>query len=136
MTERKPPNVSVGNWVERQIRDAQQRGSFDNLPGAGKPIPGLNEPQHELSWVAAKLRLENVPIAAILPPSLALAKEVEDFPDRLAQEKSEMVVRRLIEDLNQRILQAHRRPQEGPPLRVMTRDVEKLVEAWRERRAH
>ena len=25
--------------VDRQIREAQERGEFDNLPGAGKPLP-------------------------------------------------------------------------------------------------
>src|ERR671931_357603 len=26
--------------VEKQIREAQERGEFDNLPGAGKPLSG------------------------------------------------------------------------------------------------
>jgi hypothetical protein len=76
-----------------------------------------------------------LPIAAILPPALALAREVEDLPERLLKEKSEASVRAIINDLNERILHAHRRPQEGPPLRVMTRDVESLVETWREARS-
>jgi DnaJ family protein C protein 28 len=28
----------VGSYVEEMIRDAQERGEFDNLPGAGKPL--------------------------------------------------------------------------------------------------
>jgi hypothetical protein len=40
-----------------------------------------------------------------------------------------------LEDLNDRIVKAHRRPQEGPPLRVMAQDVEKRVTAWREARS-
>ena len=28
--------------VDAQIRAAEARGAFDNLPGAGKPIPGTN----------------------------------------------------------------------------------------------
>ena len=136
MTERKPPRVSWSGWIEQQIRGAERRGSFENLPGAGKPIPGLREPHDDMAWIAAKLRRENLPIAAILPPSLALAKEVEDLPERLAAEKSEAAVRRVVEDLNDRILKAHRRPQEGPPLRVMAQDVDKRVAAWREARSH
>ncbi|MGX7679034.1 DnaJ family domain-containing protein [Jatrophihabitans sp. DSM 45814] len=132
MTKRKPPNVSWGDWVEHQIRDAQNRGGFDDLPGKGKPLPSLKEPHDDMAWIAAKLRRENLSIAAILPPSLALAKEVEDLPERLAKEKSEAAVRAVVLDLNERILQAHRRPQEGPPMRVMTRDVERVVQDWRE----
>ena len=42
MTDRKPPGVGFQTWVERQIREAMERGEFDNLPGKGKPID-LNE---------------------------------------------------------------------------------------------
>jgi hypothetical protein len=135
VTERKPPKVSWAGWIEHQIRSAQRRGSFDDLPGAGKPIQGLNEPHDDMAWIAAKLRRENVSIAALLPPSLALAKEVEDLEARLLTEKSEAAVRRIVEDLNERIRLAHRRPQEGPPLRVMAQDVDKRVAAWRQGRS-
>jgi hypothetical protein len=36
MTERKPPGVSFESWVEKQIREAADRGEFDNLPGASR----------------------------------------------------------------------------------------------------
>ena len=120
--------------VGRLDEGATYVGSFDNLPGKGKPIPGLNEPRHENAWVASLAKRENLPVSAMLPPSLALAKEVEDLPARLAKEKSERAVRDVVEDLNERIRLAHRRPQEGPPLRVWTRDVEALVESWRKHR--
>ena len=38
------------NWespVERAIREAQERGEFDNLPGAGKPLRNLGSPDVE-----------------------------------------------------------------------------------------
>jgi hypothetical protein len=38
MTERKPPGMSFESWVDKQIREATERGEFDGLPGAGKPI--------------------------------------------------------------------------------------------------
>jgi len=43
MTERKPPGVSWESWFEEQIRQAQEGGAFENLPGAGKPLPDLEE---------------------------------------------------------------------------------------------
>ena len=49
MTERKRPDITFESWVERQIRVAQERGDFDNLPGAGKPIPHYGD--DELWWV-------------------------------------------------------------------------------------
>ena len=39
MTERKPKEISFTSWIDRQINEAQERGEFDNLPGAGKPLP-------------------------------------------------------------------------------------------------
>ncbi|SOD75163.1 uncharacterized protein DUF1992 [Jatrophihabitans sp. GAS493] len=134
MTERKPKNVSVGNWVEGQIIRAQRRGDFDDLPGEGKPLPPLELGGDDMSWIAAKLRKENLPVAAVLPPSLALAKEVEDLPALMQRQHGERDVRAHLEDLNLRILQAHRRPQEGPPLRVMTLDIDEFVADWRRRR--
>ena len=32
MTERKPPGVSFESWVDKQIREAEARGEFAELP--------------------------------------------------------------------------------------------------------
>ena len=66
MTDRKPAGVGFGTWVERQIREAAERGEFDNLPGAGKPIADLDKPHDELWWVKDKLRREQL---SYLPPT-------------------------------------------------------------------
>lgn len=39
------------DFVEEQIRLANERGDFDNLPGAGKPIKGLTS-QYDPNWWA------------------------------------------------------------------------------------
>ena len=75
MTERKPPGVSFESWVDRQIREAQERGAFDDLPGAGKPLPGHQEPYDENWWLKRKISSEDL---SLLPPSLALRKEAEE----------------------------------------------------------
>lgn len=36
-------------YVERRIREAIERGEFDDLPGSGQPIPDLND--DPLWWV-------------------------------------------------------------------------------------
>ena len=38
MTARKPANRNFSDWIEDQIREAEERGEFDNLPGKGKPL--------------------------------------------------------------------------------------------------
>jgi DnaJ-like protein len=128
VTERKPPQLSVPAWVERQIRAAEQSGAFDDLPGKGRPIPDLGRKHDDMAWVADYLRRENVDAAELLPPALALAKEVEQLPERLAREASEARVRRHIETLNARIHSAYARPHlSGPPMRVRPVDLEAAV---------
>lgn len=122
--------MSAEDWVERQIRMAQERGEMDNLPGAGKPLP--QRPNDTMAWVAQKLREENHDTSVLLPPSLALPKEVAALPARLAKIRTEKEVRDLVADLNKRIVDVHRRPQVGPPLRLGPLDADEVVRDWRE----
>lgn len=133
MTERKPPGVSFETWIDRQIREAQERGQFERLPGAGKPIPGANEPYDELWWVKNVMRREE--LTFMLPTGLALRKEAEDIDAAAAKKAAEEDVRALVVDLNRRIADALRKPPEGPPVTVMPLDVERVVRTWRERRS-
>ena len=131
MTERKPPRVGFGTWVERQIREATERGEFDNLPGAGKPIADLDKPHDELWWVKGKLRRENL---SYLPPTIALRKEAEEALAEASRAGSEAQVRRIVADINGKIVEGNRKAASGPPLNLMPFDVERVVRAWRERR--
>lgn len=129
MTERKPVDMPVGDWVERQIRAAQERGAFDDLPGAGKPLPRRSGDVME--WVADKLRSENTDPRALLPPSLGLRKELEELPERLARVRAEATVRQIVADLNKRIANEILVPGDGPPLLVRPVDVAEAVATWR-----
>ena len=132
MTERKPPGIGFETWVERQIREASERGEFDHLPGAGKPIADLDKPHDELWWVKQKLRRENL---SYLPPTIALRKEAEDALLAASQARSEAQVRRIVADINRKILEGNRKAASGPPLNRMPFDAERVVRTWRERRA-
>jgi hypothetical protein len=132
MTERKPTGVSFESWVDRQISAAQAKGEFDDLPGAGKPLPKKKHGQDSaLAWVADKVRSEGHDMSVLLPPSLAIAKELEDLPKRLARERREARVREIVEDLNERIRAEHRHPSGGPFLRAQPLDVDETVATWR-----
>jgi len=50
----------LDSLVERRIREAQERGELDNLPGAGKPIPDLDSPEDELAWVKRWMKREGI----------------------------------------------------------------------------
>jgi hypothetical protein len=132
VTQRKPPGITFENWVERQIREAQERGEFDNLPGAGKPIPGIDA-DDELWWVKQYLRREKL---GYLPPTLALRKEVEEVLAAVPNVESESAVRELVDKINGKIAAAIRMPLEGPPLNLMPLDVNRVIDSWRERNRH
>ncbi len=115
--------------IDRQIREAQERGEFDNLPGAGKPLPGHGEEYEEDWWIKELIRREN--ITGVLPASLRLRREVEDLMRTVATRKTEAAVRRVVADLNERILRAQRGHLDGPPVVLSTVDADEIVAAWR-----
>ena len=118
-------------WVDLQIKQAMERGEFDNLPGAGKPLGDLGSP-HDRDWWLKKL-IEREKIT-VLPAALQLRKDDAELDDVLDRETAEKVVREMVEDFNRRIVAARRQLQGGPPVVMPTRDVEAEVMAWRERR--
>ncbi|MGH8824435.1 MAG: DUF1992 domain-containing protein [Jiangellaceae bacterium] len=133
MTERKPAKMGFESWVERQIREAQERGEFDHLPGAGKPLPGLTGIYDDMWWVKQLAERERV---STLPPMLALRKEAEDLLDGLADVSSEASVRDLVDDYNARVVEAIRRPRDGPLFAIPRRlDVDDVLAEWARRRA-
>jgi hypothetical protein len=121
------------SMIERAIRDAQERGEFDDLPGAGKPLPDRGQPYDENWWLKDLVRREN--ITGVLPASMALRKDLDDLAEAAAKMPAEADVRALVADLNRRIVLARRGHLDGPPVVVSRLDVEKVVAAWRERRA-
>jgi hypothetical protein len=120
-------------WVDLQVRRAIERGEFDDLPGAGKPIRGLDG-AHDPDWWVKSL-IERERITGVLPPALALRKEDAELDARLDREPTEDGVRRSVEDFNRRVVDARRQLLGGPPVITPTRDVEQEVDAWRARRA-
>jgi hypothetical protein len=129
MTRRKPSGVRWETWIDRQIREAEERGEFDDLPGAGKPIPDLDKPFDEMWWVKDKLRREGL---SYMPPSVALRKEAHDALAAASRARSEAEVRKIISAINEKIREAHRKTIAGPPLMLVPYDVERVVREWRE----
>ncbi|MET7284770.1 DUF1992 domain-containing protein [Streptomyces sp. NPDC005573] len=132
MTERKPPGVPFESWVDRQIRDAQNRGEFAHLTGTGAPLPtGLESTYDELWWIKRKMAREGL---AVLPPALALRKEAEDALEAALSAPSERSVRQIITAVNAKISDMMFKPPPGPPLGKKPYDVEEIVREWRRRR--
>ena len=134
MTPRKPPGVSFETWVDGQIRRAQEDGAFENLAGAGKPLPRRHSEQSSYEWALEWARKENVDPIGMLPPGLALRREKQDLPGVLARLPSESAVRAVVEDLNARVDAYWRAPADGPQVPVGQVDVEEAVAKWRAER--
>jgi hypothetical protein len=131
VTRRKPPGVSFETWVDSQIRRAQEDGAFDNLAGAGRPLPRRHGEQSSYEWALDWARRENVDPIGMLPPGLALRREKQDLPRLLARLPSESAVRAVVDDFNARVDAYWRRPADGPQVPVGQVDVEETVTRWR-----
>ncbi|MFC4118689.1 DUF1992 domain-containing protein [Nonomuraea zeae] len=132
MSERKPAGLPFESWVDRQIREAEERGQFDDLPGAGKPLPGLDRHHDEMWWIKQKLESEGLSMP--LPPTLALRKEAEEALAEARGARTEAEARRIVEDVNDKIRKAIRTGLSGPPLNLMPFDADAIVSEWRKAR--
>ncbi|WP_019136856.1 DUF1992 domain-containing protein, partial [Cellulomonas massiliensis] len=119
-------------WVDRVVADAVARGEFDDLPLAGKPIPGIDRPHDPDWWLKALVEREH--LTGLAPEALRLRTESAELDARLDEERYEARVRQVVEELNARIVEARRQLLGGPPVVTPLRDVEREVERWRARR--
>ena len=127
MTERKPPWTSWETWIEAQIRVATEKGAFDNLPGAGKPLPNLDEAYDPLWWVKQLVKREGI---SVLPPSLELLRKVESELAAIEKLDDEATVRGRVDALNIEIAKVNATVVEGPPTRLGTLDIDQVVARW------
>jgi len=70
----------LDQWAERHIVDAQRKGEFEDLPGAGQPLV-LDDDSHIPAELRAAFRL--LKNAGCLPPELQQRKEAVELNDLL-----------------------------------------------------
>lgn len=134
---RRPGPPRYESPVDKAIREAMERGEFDDLPGAGKPLTNLGDPNDALWWVRGLVEREQLDFTGALPPAIALRKEAATFPESLLDLRTEDSVREVLEDFNRRVKRDRLRPSEPgmPQLLAPTVDVDDLVAQWRTLRA-
>jgi hypothetical protein len=133
VTERKPKDMSFRSWVDQQIAGAEERGVFDDLPGAGRPLDLSGDGDFTGKWLRDYVRREGASFEDALPLPLRLRKESERLAETIASFPSEAAVRAAASDLNRRIMDWRRIPV-GPPVYVKLADEEALAAAWRQAR--
>lgn len=126
----------IESWADQAIKQAQRRGDFDNLPGAGKPLQGLDRPYDPNWWVKGLLERERLDMTAVMPGVMALRRERQGFPETLLGLPGEDAVRAHLEDFNERVLADRRKPYfgTGSPMVAGRVDVEEMLGRWRELR--
>jgi hypothetical protein len=114
--------------IDRQIREAQEAGAFDNLPYRGERIP-IEDDSAAGAWALAHHILKN---AHMVPPWIATDREVRDLLARrdaildraarsstLGRERDRRELERVVADANRAIailnneaptVRQHRRP--------------------------
>ena len=87
--------------IEERIRKAQEKGAFENLEGAGKPL-NLKDDSH----IAEDLRLAHKILknADCLPPEIELKKEIQRTEDLLSGMKDTAQKHRTLKKLNYLIM--------------------------------
>jgi hypothetical protein len=107
-----------------------ERGEFDDLPGQGKPLDLSDRDPNW--WVKGLLEREQIPMP--LPTSLALRREAREIDETVADCRTEAAVRDVVDALNERILDSHRRRVDGPPVVTAKVDVDAVVARGQEHR--
>jgi len=111
--------------VEQRIKEAMEKGEFENLPGKGKPIP-LEDDSHvpEDLRLAYKL-LKN---ADCLPPELLEKKEILQMEDMLTAIPDEKERYKLIKKINFKIMKLNVMGRKSPLLEEKQIYYKKLID--------
>jgi hypothetical protein len=131
VTERKPQGLSFTSWIDQQVADAERRGVFDDLPGAGKPLAIRPDGgDYGQAWIRDYAKREGVAPEEFLPTPLRLRREIELLGEAVSGFRSEAEVREAAADLNRRIVEWRKIPL-GPPVHVRLVNADDLVSRWR-----
>jgi hypothetical protein len=116
--------------AERKIREAMDRGEFDNLSGAGKPLP-----EEDLSGVPEELRMAYKVLknAGCLPPEVELRKEIVNLRDLVRSTEDDEGRRKRLKELQFKLMKLEMMRNRPVNLDAFPEYEEKVVERLRGR---
>ena len=129
---RKPPGVKFESFIDAQIRQAEEEGAFDDLPGKGRPMRDLEEASDPLWWAKKLIARESI---SDVPDAIGIRRKVEQVKEAIQRETSEARVRRRLEEVDAEIRKLNATVVSGPPTQVGPLDIDAIVADWRSRRA-
>lgn len=78
--------------ITARIQAAEREGAFDNLPGAGKPLPPCDDPENA---VLNRIMKEN----GAVPEAVAVSKELARLREELRDTADRTERRRIMQDM-------------------------------------
>jgi|GEM_PF-370439 len=91
LVKRKTMNHPLSSLIDQIVQNAEKRGDFDNLPGAGKPLTGLDDPQNAvLNRIMSEADAKS-PVVILRQQILASQERLKSLTDETAR-KDEMLV--------------------------------------------
>ena len=113
--------------IEQRIREAQENGEFDNLPGQGEPLDFEDEGHVPEDLRLAYKILKN---ADCLPPELELKKEIRQMEDLLESIPDEKEKYRLIKKINYKVMKLNIMGHKSPLLEERQIYYKKLIDKF------
>ena len=113
--------------VEQRIKEAVEKGEFDNLPGKGKPLV-LEDDSH----VPQDLRIAYTILknADCLPPEIQEKKEIMQMEDLLASIPDDLARYKLIKKINYKIMKLNMSTKRSPLLEEKQLYYKKLIDKF------
>jgi hypothetical protein len=107
-----PTERHFESFADKQIREAMERGEFDDLPGAGKPLSGMSSEYDPEWWARGFIMREQVraradEVRGIIRdelPRLRVQKDSEVAGERFAD------IREMIAAVNEHLAEGDRIP--------------------------
>ncbi|OMH27583.1 molecular chaperone DnaJ [Tersicoccus phoenicis] len=119
--------------AERRIREAMERGEFDDLPLAGRPLDfsDVEDPQW---WIKRWMQREQIDTSTLAPMVIQLRREADGFPASLRRFTREDDVRAYLEDFNHRVRADRVESRFSRESRIVAPivDVEAMIARWRD----
>lgn len=99
------PIESFESLAERRIREAAERGEFDDLPGTGQPLPGLTGTYDPNWWVKEWIRRTSLEetLAEVRSTIRSELPKLKASPDSLLTTQRLADLNEMIEALNRKL---------------------------------